>query len=102
MPKGEVCQQPSSPQPKEQVHLLHQHDISRGSTNMDRPAHDQSQVATKGQQQPRGQPIPFVVVDDREPGSYCFMFTLTLMKHSNSLSVASAIGKKSTPLIRTI
>ena len=51
----------------------------------------QSQVASKGQQQQsRGQPTSFVVVDNQQAGpSRPFTFTLTRMKHFSPPSVAS-------------
>ena len=55
----------------------------------------QTQVATKGQQQPRGQPTSFLVVDNQQAGpSRLLTFTLTLTKQFNPLSDASATGKK--------
>ena len=56
----------------------------------------QSQVATKGQQQQsRGQPISFLVIDDQqaEP-SRPLTFTLTSKKHFNPPSVASATSEE--------
>ena len=52
----------------------------------------QSQVATKGQQQiSRGQSHSFLVVDNQQAGpSRPLTFTLTVMKHFNPSSVASA------------
>ena len=56
----------------------------------------QSQVATKEQQQPRGQPTSFVVVDDQQPGcSRQLTFTLAQTKYFNPLSVASVTGEES-------
>ena len=57
----------------------------------------QSQVASKGQQQQsRGQPTSFVVIDNQQAGpSRPFTFTLTRMNHFSPPSVASAIGKES-------
>ena len=57
----------------------------------------QSQVATKGQpQQSRGQPTSFLIVHDQQAGpSRPITFTLTLTKHFNPPSVASATGKES-------
>ena len=56
----------------------------------------QSQVTTKGQQQPRGQLTSFIVVDDQQPGpSRPLTFTLTPTKYFNPPSVTSATGKES-------
>ena len=57
----------------------------------------QSQVATKGQQQQsRGQPTSFLVIDNQQAGpSRPLRFTLMPMKHFNLPSVASATGKES-------
>ena len=54
-------------------------------------------MASKGQQQQsRGQPTSFIVVDDQQAGpSRPLTFTLTLKKHFNPLSVASATGEES-------
>ena len=52
----------------------------------------QSQVAPRGQQQPRRQLTLFAVVDYQRAGpSGPFIFTLSLMKQFSPLSVASAI-----------
>ena len=56
----------------------------------------QSQLATKGQHQPRGQPTSFLVVDDQKTGPLRpLSFTLTLTKHFKMLSVASVAGEES-------
>ena len=56
----------------------------------------QSQVATKGQQQFSVQPTSVIVVDDQQPGpSRPLTFTMTPMKHFNPPSVASATGEES-------
>ena len=55
-------------------------------------------MASKGQQkQSRGQTTSFMVVDDQQQAgpSRPLMFTLTLMKHLNPPSVASARGEES-------
>ena len=56
----------------------------------------QSQVANKGQQPPRGQPTSFIVFDNQQAGpSRLVTFTLTSIKHFNPPSVASATGEES-------
>ena len=56
----------------------------------------QIQVAAKGQQQPSGQTISFLVVDDLQARpSRPLTFTLTPTKHFNLPSVASVTGKES-------
>ena len=57
----------------------------------------QSQVATKGQQQQsRGQPTSFVVIDNPQAGpSRPVTFTLTSTKHFTPPPVATATGKES-------
>ena len=57
----------------------------------------QIQVASKGQQQqPRGQPTFFLVINDQQAGpTRPLMFTLTPKKHFNPLSVESATGENS-------
>ena len=56
----------------------------------------QSKVTTKEQQQPRGQPTSFLVVDNGQAGpSRPLTFTLYPMIHFGPPSVASATGKES-------
>ena len=58
----------------------------------------QSQVASKGQQQQSGeQPISFIVVDDQQQAepSRQLTFSLTLTKHFNPPSVSSGTGEES-------
>ena len=61
------------------------------------PPAQQSQVATKGQQQQtRGQPTSFLVFDNQQAGpSRSLIFTLIPMKHFNPPSIASVTGKES-------
>ena len=56
----------------------------------------QSQVAPRAQQQPRGQPTSFIILDDHqtEPSGLP-TFTLTPTKHLNPPSIASATVEES-------
>ena len=56
----------------------------------------QNKVAPKGQQQPRGQLISFVVINDQQPGALRLVtFILILTRYFNPLSVASTTCEES-------
>ena len=89
----QTFQQPQQPAPAAKEYILTIPETSQ----VIQPA-QQSQVASKGQQQlSRGQPTSFMVIDDRQQTgpSRPLMFTLTLTRHFNPPSVASATDQES-------
>ena len=77
----QTFQQPQQPSPAAREYIL---TIPETEMPASQVTH-QSQVTNKGQQQqPRGQPTSFEVVDDQQAGpSRPLTFTLTLTKHFN-------------------
>ena len=91
----QTFQQPQQPAPAAREYILTIPKTQMPASQVIQPT-QQSQVATKGQQQPRGQLVSFVVVYDQQAGpSRPFTFTLTPMEHLSPLSVASATDKES-------
>ena len=89
-------QQPQQPAPAARECILTIPETGMPSSQVIQPT-QQSQVASKIQQQQfRGQPTSFIVVDDQQQAgpSRPFMFTLTPTKHFNPPSVASATGEE--------
>ena len=91
----QIFQQPQQTAPAAREYILTIKESQISASQAIQPT-QQSQVATKGQQQPRVQPIFFVVLDHQQPGpSRLFAFILSTMKHFNQLSVAFATGEQS-------
>ena len=91
----QTFQQPQQPAPAAMEYIL---TIPETQMPASQPIQltQQSQVATKEQQQPRGQLTSFLVVDDQQAGpTRLLTFTMTPKKHFNPPSVASATGEES-------
>ena len=87
--------QPQQPAPAAREYILTIPETQMPSSQVVQPA-QQSQVASKGQQQSRVQQTSFLVIDDQQAGpSQPLTFTLMPVKPFNSPSIASATGEES-------
>ena len=90
----QAFQQPQQQAPAATEYILTTPETQMPGTQVIQQA-QQSQVATKGKQQPRWKPISFIVVDDKQPRpSTRITFIQSPMKHFNPPSVAPATGKE--------
>ena len=91
----QTFQQPQQPAPAAREYILTIPETQMPLSQVIQPA-QQSQVASKGQQQQsRGQPTSCLVIDNQQAGpSRPLTFTLMPMKHFNPPSVASATAEE--------